>query len=263
MTSLAAAAYPLAARTMPLVLAASPLVVVAACIASTTPVPVLSVPGSAVILMAMTTLMNHLSRGAGLRIEPALWQAWGGPPTTQLLRWRHPRPSVVAVQVRHRHVGQLLLGAVRLPSASDEEDHPAAADQVYEVAVRLIRGLTRDTARFPLLHHENMGYGFRRNLLGLRGFGKLASALALSCALGFAAFGVIRHSPSAMVCAGAIAAVSLAALSLWHRCGSAWVEPVAWAYADRLFEAVQILAADRTHPTADPAGAPVASIATD
>ena len=39
--------------------------------------------------------------------------------------------------------------------------------------------MTRDSARFPLVHNDNIAYGFRRNLLGLKPLGIVIASLAL------------------------------------------------------------------------------------
>jgi len=240
--------YPLTARTLPVVLALAPLIVVAASVVSTMAVPAVTVPGSAVLLTALSTLISHLGRDAGKRIEPTLWHEWGGPPTTQLLRWRAARPSEVAVSVRHQHVATLVAPSVRLPSAAEEAAAPESADDVYDVAVGLLRGMTRDASRFPLLKHENVGYGFRRNLFGLRTVGTVAAATALPAAVAFLTLGIVRGRASDWLCAAAIAAASLIALTLWRGISGSWVERVAWAYAERLFEAAHVLAAEHREP---------------
>lgn len=54
------------------------------------------------------------------------------------------------------------------PSAEDERSDPRRADDFYLSANAWLRDRTRDTRAFPLLFGENITYGFRRNLLGLK-----------------------------------------------------------------------------------------------
>jgi hypothetical protein len=44
----------------------------------------------------------------------------------------------------------------------------ADADAFYELAGTWLRENTRDTKKFPILFNENVTYGFRRNLLGVK-----------------------------------------------------------------------------------------------
>jgi hypothetical protein len=54
------------------------------------------------------------------------------------------------------------------PTAEQEADDQAAADTFYEACGTWLRANTRDAKKFPLLFGENVGYGFRRNLFGLK-----------------------------------------------------------------------------------------------
>ena len=57
---------------------------------------------------------------------------------------------------------------VTIPSAEVEAADQAAADAFYEQGGVWLRQHTRDRNKFPLLFNENVTYGFRRNLLGVK-----------------------------------------------------------------------------------------------
>ena len=59
------------------------------------------------------------------------------------------------------------------------------ADQHYEVAISFLREITRDTSKFPLVLAENINYGFRRNLWGLKAYGLVIAILAAIASWGF------------------------------------------------------------------------------
>ena len=65
-----------------------------------------------------------------------------------------------------------------LPTEEEEAQNPAGADQLYEAAVSFLREATRDTSKFPLVFAENVNYGFRRNLWGLKPYGLAFAILA-------------------------------------------------------------------------------------
>ena len=54
------------------------------------------------------------------------------------------------------------------PTAAEEEKDQTAADAFYEQAGTWLRENTRDTKKFSILFGENVTYGYRRNLLGLK-----------------------------------------------------------------------------------------------
>jgi hypothetical protein len=124
--------------------------------------------GSAAI-GAVLVLASHLARDAGRRHEERLWQSWGGAPTLRRLRFRgggHPT-QVAALHARIEHV----LGPP-LPDADAEDADPDGADAAYNDAVRRLRNRVRgDRQHFPLVFEENVNYGFRRNLRGLKPWG--------------------------------------------------------------------------------------------
>ena len=126
-----------------------------------------SIAGTLLGLLALPVLYlaGHLARDAGKRIEPGLWESWGGAPTTQLLRHQGPS-SPPRLQALHQAVRDKL--GRQLPSEEFEVENPDAADESYEDAVVVLRARTRDQTEFPLIAAENANYGFRRNALGLR-----------------------------------------------------------------------------------------------
>lgn len=59
----------------------------------------------------------------------------------------------------------------RLPTQAEELADPGAVDERYDDSVARLRGLTRNNRKFRLLFSENINYGLRRNLLGLKPIG--------------------------------------------------------------------------------------------
>ena len=123
-------------------------------------------------------LLAHLGRDRGYRLQNHLWKAWGGAPTTQLLRHQNPDCNLVKRQLYHSNIKRLFPN-LQMPSPDEEIADPGAADQNYEVATRLLITLTRDRNKYPLVYKENVNYGFRRNLWGLRPYGLILSIIAV------------------------------------------------------------------------------------
>lgn len=200
------------------------------------------IEGQAVLISLLSwagigSVVMSLARETGKAIEPALWQSWGGAPTTRLLRFRDA-PNQALLSLRHEAL-RVLVPEVALPeSAAAEAANRRAADAAYEACVSVLRSSTRDRRKFPLVFEENCSYGFRRNLLGLRRWGTAASLLGLIAA-GFHA----RQAQEFVPLDGAAVAIMLLLIAFWWlavRLG--WVRSAAEAYADRLLQAAVDLA---------------------
>ena len=199
-----------------------------------------------------TAVAAQLGRELGRRREPNLWKSWGGPPTTRLLRHRR-LPGDITIPPGLRWQVEYWIGNP-LPTEQQEEANPQEADTKYEEAVASLREATRDSAKFPLVFAENVNYGFRRNLWGLRPIGgAIAVALALPSLtlLLLTIWGrpwpepwwdVFVNPDSVVVIrlAVAVAHTSLAAIWLfWVK--PSWVKAVADTYAVQLMESVRTL----------------------
>ena len=213
--------------------------------------PVVALLGGAIVSghrpqIAVTTsvtifsvIASQLGRDRGRRLEPDLWKGWGGSPTLQRMRFRSGRPAQLTERL-HGRIAELL--GDPLPTAADEQAEAQATDAQYDHAIARIRGLARDKNRFALLFSENVNYGFRRNLLGLRPIGITVDAAAL---VGSALLIGLTTAPFAHRVAlyGPAAAISLLLIAFWLAAVSAdWVRIPADAYADRLVEAVDVIA---------------------
>ena len=120
---------------------------------------------------------------------------------------------------------------------------PIAADRVYTAWSTYIRVNTRDTRKYPLLFQENINYGYRRNMWGLRPTGIVVTSLSL---IGAVAWLYLRFRSTGQISLELMfaAVVSSILLILWlFRFTTNWVRIPADAYAERLAEAVHSLSA--------------------
>jgi hypothetical protein len=193
---------------------------------------------SGAILTVLGGIAAQLGRDRGKRLQPGLWQRWGGSPTLRRLRFGGAA-DVGVVERLHARVERVLGDA--LPTSDEEASAPGAADIRYEEATRRLISMTRDRRRFRLLFAENVNYGTRRNLLGLRPIGIVIAGTTLviaglltAVAAGTLADRAARYAPAGVV--------SIAELILWFAVvTSDWVRIPAEAYADRLMESVDQL----------------------
>jgi hypothetical protein len=190
---------------------------------------------------SLVILVDQLGRDGGRRLQPALWDSWGGAPTTAALRYRDAANPVLLAR-QHERIAAITGHA--LPTADEERADPAGADHAYQAAIAVLIARTRGRRReYPLIFAENCNYGFRRNMLGLRPWGRLLSAAAGLLALAAIAARLAGLENIPLGLAGVDLAVSAAATVIWWRVvTSGWVQPVARAYAERLLEAAETLA---------------------
>jgi hypothetical protein len=182
---------------------------------------------------ALTLLMCALVRDRGRAIEPGLWRSWGGPPTSARLRWGSDGQAAT----RSLHDRVCAATNVSLPDAAAQSDDPAEAERVYEHAVLVLREHTRDEALFPLVAAENAEYGFRRNLLGLRGLALATAALTLAASVPLLVDGHTRYVLPAVA--------SVIAIGGWRWLISPdWVRLAAERYAEQLLGAAVVISGD-------------------
>jgi hypothetical protein len=200
-----------------------------------------TVYGSLVTLLTtsgLTYLLARLARFRGRALETRLVNQRGGQPS--LLFLRHRDTSINAPTKQRYHA---LLRSRGLPVSSKEEEaaDPTAADGLYQSAVDWLLEQTRDTRKFSLLLNENIDYGFRRNLLGLKPI-----ALVVSVATFFANILLLWTTfgtNETRVLAGDGLGVGLAAIILvWiFWIDERFVEDSAASYAKRLLAQLENL----------------------
>ncbi len=188
----------------------------------------------------LTALFAQIGRDLGKRKEPKLYAKWGGKPTTQLLR--HTSTYIDQhTKARYKEKLKSLIANISFPTADEEKNAPDAADEVYVSCTKYLLEKTRDQKQFDLLYKENVNYGFRRNLWGMKPAGLL---LAL---IGFAAASApIVLAQDIVILPVAITATALnAMLLIWwlFRITPNWVRIAGFAYAERLLAACELLSA--------------------
>lgn len=196
-----------------------------------------------IIACGGASLLSQLARDEGKKGEQKLFEKWGGTPSVAIFRHRDSRIDPITKERYHKKLASLVK-RTSAPSPADETAAPEVAENVYRAWSTYVRVNTRDTKKYPLLFQENVCYGYRRNLWGLRPIGITVSAL---CALGgFGWLGYQYHSESNLSVAVIGAdTVALLLLVLWiFRFTSDWVRIPADAYAERLAEAVDGLSGE-------------------
>ncbi|MBN1363547.1 MAG: lipase family protein [Syntrophaceae bacterium] len=161
------------ARVYPAILLVMPLVI--ACYSIT---PLIEGPiftkllANGTVIIALLVLFSNIVRGFGKKIEPKLWQKWGGPPSTRFLRKDDGKFNSATKEKFYKKV----LAETGIDLTND------LTDAKIEQAFMLIREVLRRKDKEGLWIKSNQEYGFERNLLGSRMLMVVFSFIcALSC----------------------------------------------------------------------------------
>jgi hypothetical protein len=164
--------YTLRARLSPAIIGAAPAFAAIALLISWTQFSLSNTIATAG-LIALLFALADIARRRGKKLEPQIYAEMGGMPSVTMLRHRDTTFDQVS---KARYIA-FLAGKINAtpPIEGDEAANPAAANDFYGRCGTWLRESTRSTKKFNILFNENVTYGFRRNLLGLKW-----SALALN-----------------------------------------------------------------------------------
>jgi hypothetical protein len=229
--------YEWTARISPALLSALPALVLAA-----TWLPqvwsALGVVGGIVTTFGVTGLLSHIARDWGRRLQARYPTQMG--PGSSVAVMRHSNSQIDATS-KARYFAILRAHGLPIPTPAEEANDPLAADEAYASSGAWLREQTRSTKKFPLVHEENISYGFRRNLLALKPVGlPVATASAVVDGLALA-----HHWPqldTLFWCGAVVGAGLLMAIAAWlFLIRVAFVADASFCYAERLLAACDSL----------------------
>lgn len=180
-------------------------------------------------------LLAQVIGDIGKKKETELFRRFGGRPTDVLLSHKTaPNKTILAM----RHAKLAGLTNRKLPTAAAEEKNPAAAADIYAGCVDLLRGKCRGNAA---VFRENKGYGFRRNLWGIKKAGVVVSVVAV-VVIAAEIYGLASAHETIDNAVWFIGGLNLLMLAFWiFFITPAWVMRAAQLYADRLMEALDAM----------------------
>lgn len=158
-------AYSLRARLFPAIIAAAPALAALALLISWKSFELSNVIATISVFVLLFAVADF-SRARGRKIEIELYSEYGGLPSITMFR-RNDSTIAQGLKDRYRTLLAAKLGTAS-PSADQELASQHNADSFYEQCGVWLRQNTRDTKKFPILFNENITYGFRRNLLGVK-----------------------------------------------------------------------------------------------
>ncbi len=225
--------YSLNARVKPSLLAILPVIISVFIIIPALYKTIVSLFGI-LVACGLITLLAHLSRHRGRKVEKALLDKWGGFPSTIFLR--HSDQTIDKhTKKRYRAFLETNIPEWESPTDQDENSDQTSADIKYKSASKWLIEQTRDTKIYNLLFKENISYGFRRNCLGIKYFGIILSLISLIlvfCTLYNSEFSILLEEKNLEL---SFALFSLLMLVWWiFIVSESWVKDAADSYALRL-----------------------------
>jgi hypothetical protein len=134
-------------------------------------------------VMILLYAFADVARRRGKLLEDGIYRDLGGKPSTAMLRHRDDRFDAGTKARWCGFLAKTLHEAA--PSAAAERSDPATTDGFYERGGNWLRERTRqDQKKYKLVFEENITYGFRRNLLGLKWPGLILNVIVLIICLG-------------------------------------------------------------------------------
>lgn len=235
--------YTLQARVAPVLLAVFPLSLYIASFFSSESIAIGLVTGLLAI-SGLGPLIAQLGRDSGRLKEAELYKEWGGKPTTRLFRFNGSDFDSLRVSALHKNMKSLLSDD---SCDINEVDAPEEADKLYSRWTDYLREATRDKVAFPVVYAENINYGFRRNLYGLKRVGICFSILIILAIL-FSHFfreaSVLNKSLSAMEESTIVVSVIMVYFYMFI-IKKNWVKIAADAYAKSILLASDKLVSDK------------------
>ncbi len=158
-------AYSLRARLFPAIVAAAPALAALPLLISWKSFGLSNLIATLGIMVLLFAIADF-SRSRGRAIEGKLYAMHGGMPSITMFR-RNDTTLDAGSKDRYREflAGQL---GVAVPTVNEEKADQDTADAFYGQCGNWLRQNTRDAKKFSILFSENVTYGFRRNLLGVK-----------------------------------------------------------------------------------------------
>lgn len=190
--------------------------------------------------LGFLVLLSQVARDRGKKLEHDLFATWGGKPSVALLR--HSDNTIDPHTKARYRVFLAKKLAIDLPSKAEENSDPAAADEKYDSCSSWLLSQTRDVQTFGVLFRENVSYGFRRNLLGLKPVGASVAIVSSALSVGAMVLQKLADGDTANPLVFALTVVTIGIAGFWV-CGvtRAWVRVPADAFGKQLLAACDTL----------------------
>lgn len=189
------------------------------------------------VTTALYFLFSQLGRDKGKALEKEMWKKWGGTPSTQVFRFSDKTIDKHTKTRYHKR----LVGLTGIGESVNEEyeiSSPNDVNEIYKSWSKYLISKSRDTKKYNLLFQENINYGFRRNLFGLKKFAIITIILLMLGSIVYSY--IIGNYQFDFTLELIVTEIVLAViLVFWVSIiKEKWIKSVAFSYAERLVETI-------------------------
>lgn len=180
-------------------------------------------------------VLAQIGRHNGKKKENKLFKYWGGKPTSLILRHSNDHLDIHTKKRFHTKLEQTIPD-IKIPTNEEEMENLQAADVIYDSCTKFLISKTRDTSKYSLLFKENINYGFRRNLWGMK---TLAIGIITICILVHSFMMTQKFTSIETVNTKdwMLLGIFILFVLFWSlMVNREWVKTTAFAYAERLYE---------------------------
>lgn len=228
--------YSLRARYLPVVISTLPLLLTISTLFPNNYIGIGILAGF-ITSAGITAILAQIGRDYGKNKEDKFNSIYGGKATTCLLR--HQTSIINSNTLERYHIKLSKSLKTKKPTLKYENDHPAECDIIYESWIDWLKTKTRDKKKYSLIFEENVNYGFRRNLWGIKPFGIIFSIIALLASL-INAIIHFQNNKSMLLYILIVIMINTLFIIFWIIIVSAkWVRLAANEYAKRLLESCE------------------------
>jgi len=192
------------------------------------------------VSFGLTALLSQIGRDLGKRKEADFFTKNGGKPSTLMLSFQSSALDRETLVRCHTKL-QSMVPSLQMPTQEEENKNMTDAFVKYDSCANFLREKTRDKKGFPLVYSENVNYGFRRNLWGMKLAGLIIATLGvIGCVIAIL-YHLASSSDGAIISAAALM-INVALFVWWVlRIRFGWVKLAADAYARQLVLSCEIL----------------------
>jgi len=195
--------------------------------------------------------LSSVARDLGKKKQAHLFQQWGGSPTTLMLM--HSTTDLDPITLNRYHTTiENNISRFKFLTKSQESTDMDSARARCESAIKWLLEASRNPKKYPLVFAENINYGFRRNLLGIKSLAIAFCILTFACLLSDAwlvTHGCVFLAPRRFWMG---AGISFLGCLIWMFFVDAnQVKTVAFAYATALLAACDSVALTKTKKRLD------------
>lgn len=182
-------------------------------------------------------ILAQIGRDQGKKKEKKLFEHWGGKPTSVILRHSNNHLDIHTKKRTHTKFEQIIPD-IKIPTEEEEQEDLNAADSIYDSCAKHLISKTRDTNKYHLLFKENINYGFRRNLWGMKAW---ALIILVVCLIAHAMIATEKFTTlEALKVIDWLLLGTLVLISIFWLLviNMEWIKIPAFAYAERLHETI-------------------------